>query len=91
MGSAIQTATGGSVEVSVFFMCTSATNFSTCPNAADTKDGTIGMGCRGKGASSVSTECTGLSESGIGYVRVRKLSTSAAGQCISYALGVKVS
>jgi hypothetical protein len=82
------TASSSSTEVSVFFMCNSATNYSECSVQGETPDGTVGKGCRGKGTASITTSCSGLDESGMGYVRVRKAAGAAA--CVSYTLDVNV-
>jgi len=76
------------VEVSVFYVCDSATNYSFCPNAADTADNTIGHGCRGRSNAMVQSSCSGIDESGTAYIRVRKLAND--GQCGGYALDLKV-
>ncbi len=76
------------VEVSVFYVCDAATNYSFCPNAADTADNTIGHGCRGRSNATVQSSCSGIDETGTAYIRVRKLQND--GQCGGYSLDVKV-
>jgi hypothetical protein len=77
------------VEVSVFYECDAGrTNYSFCPNAADTVDNTIGHGCRGRSNAMVASSCSGIDESGTAYIRVRKLTND--GQCGGYSLDVKV-
>lgn len=77
-----------SAEVSVFFVCDSQPDYSTCTNTTDSPDTTVGSGCRGKGNVSLTTDCSGWTETGTAYVRVRK--STSDGQCTPYSLTVVV-
>ncbi len=76
------------LDVAVYFVCDSQPDFSTCGVATDTQDNTVGRGCRGKKTVSLSTDCSGLTETGKAYVRVAKAANN--GQCTAYALTVDV-
>ena len=52
------------------------------------QDDMIGKGCRGDGTVQLATDCTGITETGTTYVRVRKKATDT--KCIQYDLTVKV-
>ena len=80
--------TSKTAEVSVFYVCDSQPDYSTCVIATDTADTTIGKGCRAKGKVALATECSGISESGTAYVRVKK--SAADSQCTTYTLSVNV-
>lgn len=82
------TASLASAEVSVFFVCDSQPDYSTCATATHAADTTIGKGCKAKGSVGLTTECSGLSENGTAYVRVKK--SASDGQCAAYTLTVKV-
>src|SRR5207244_8643450 len=77
----------GSREVSVWYVCTNGGDASYCPNGA-TQDDTIGKGCRAIGDVALKTSCSGITDSGTAYVRVRK--TASDGQCTAYTLSVLV-
>jgi hypothetical protein len=83
-------ASARSLEVTIFFLCASATatNYSTCPNTKDTADNTMGKGCKGTSSTMLQTDCTGINEDGTAYVRVRKLASD--GMCAGYSLDLKV-
>jgi hypothetical protein len=74
--------------VSIFFVCASQPDYSTCTVATDTADTTVGKGCRAKGKTSLSTDCSGITETGMAYVRIKK--SAADSMCTMYALTVKV-
>lgn len=76
------------VEVSAFYKCNNGGDASYCPNTADTADNTVGSGCRGRASVALKTSCSGLTDSGTAYIRVRKLSND--GQCGGYSLDVRV-
>lgn len=81
-----------SFEVSVFYVCDSQPDSSTCKVATDTADNTVGKGCRGTGKVALATSCggvTNIDDSGRAYVRVKKPASDT--QCTTYALTVKVS
>jgi hypothetical protein len=80
--------TVATAEVSVFFVCDSQPDYSECATAGDTADETIGKGCRAKGKVALTTNCAGITETGMAYVRVKK--SAADQQCTTYALTVKV-
>lgn len=84
----ITVSTARAVEVSAFYVCNSGGDASYCPNAADTPDTTIGKGCRGRSNVSLRTSCSGITDSGTAYVRIRKLAND--GQCGGYSLDVRV-
>lgn len=83
------TSSSASTEVSVFYMCKSASNDSTCSVAGEQPDTSVGKGCRANRTATVKTACGGtLTDSGTGFVRVRKVPGTA--QCVSYGLTVLV-
>lgn len=75
-------------QVSVFYVCDSQPDYSTCVNAGDTADATVGKGCRGVGKVGLATECSGISENGTAFVRIKKAAADA--QCAQYTLTVTV-
>jgi hypothetical protein len=81
---------GSGLEVSVFYLCSSEANYSSCPVEGEIPDATKGVGCRGRGTATVYTDCSWWNESGKAYVRVRKVGTSDGAQCLSYALTITV-
>lgn len=83
------TASGGSVEVSAFYLCESESNNSECPVEGEKPDTTVGAGCKGASTASVWTGCGGITEDGTAFVRVRK-AAGATQQCVSYALDVAI-
>jgi hypothetical protein len=76
------------VEVTVFYKCDAGGDASTCPNTVDSPDNTIGNGCKGTSSAQVKVSCSGISDNGTAYVRVRKLASD--GQCVSYSLDLFV-
>lgn len=76
------------VEVSVFYKCDAGGDASTCPNTLDKPDNTVGKGCRGTSNAQVKASCSGISDNGTAYIRVRKLASD--GQCVGYSLDVHV-
>ena len=84
----IKATTSRALEVSVFYVCDGGGDASYCPNSVDKADGTIGKGCRGTTSAGLKTSCSGLTDSGTAYIRVRKLASD--GQCVSYRLDVDV-
>lgn len=84
----ISASVGLPVEVAIFFVCKSTTNYSTCPNTKDVPDALLGKGCKGKSSAMLQTDCSGIDEAGTAYVRVRKLASD--GLCAGYSLHVSV-
>ena len=76
------------VEVTVFYKCDAGGDDSSCPNSVDSPDNTIGKGCKGTSSAQVKVSCSGISDNGTAYVRVRKLASD--GQCVSYSLDLFV-
>jgi len=86
----ITVSAGGSpVDVAVYYLCDTAENFATCPVTGQTADTTVGKGCTGRGTASVRSECTGLNENGLAYIRVKK-AAGATQACVGYSLDVKI-
>jgi hypothetical protein len=73
----------GNLEIGVFFVCDSGGDGSYCPDG-DTQDNTIGKGCRGTHDVVLDASCSGLTDSGKAFVRVRK--TASDGACTPYTL-----
>jgi hypothetical protein len=84
----ITAAVARSVEVSVFYVCDNGGDASYCTNTVDQADTTIGKGCKGTSSAQVKVSCSGISDNGTAYVRVRKLASD--GLCVSYSLDLFV-
>jgi hypothetical protein len=83
----IQVSAGHAMEVTIYYVCNAGGDDSSCA-AGTTPDDAIGHGCRGTGASSLSTSCSTWDESGTAYIRVRK--TTSDNLCGAYTLDVRV-
>lgn len=82
----ITVTTSADLEVLVVFSCTSKPDSSTCTTG--TPDTTNGAGCLGTKTVVLSTSCSGTTESGTAYVRVRKKASTNA--CLLYTLDIGV-
>lgn len=82
--------TDAKLEVTVFHVCDSKPDFSYCADtpAGGKQDDQVGKGCRRVGSVALNTDCTGTTETGMTYVRVRKATTDKV--CHAYDLSVKV-
>lgn len=82
--------TDAKLEVTIFHVCDSKPDYSYCADApaGGKQDDQVGKGCRRLGSVALNTDCTGLTETGTTYVRVRKPSTDKV--CHAYDLSIKV-
>jgi hypothetical protein len=84
----IEASVSSALEVSVYYVCDSAPDYSECSDGSGTEDNAIGKGCRATGNVSLVTECSWLNETGRAFVRVRK--AAADGACSKYTLNISV-